>query len=386
MTFMGYKRPDGLVGIRNHVLILPTCACASETCRVVSQQVAGSIHIINNSGCAEVKANEDMTQTILRGFAANPNIFGTVVIGLGCENVGHRELREAIEKITNKPIVSFGIQEEGGTPNTIRLAVRAAREMVAAASIQKREPCGMSNLILGLECGGSDATSGFAANPALGYVSDKLIAMGASTVMAETIELIGAEHVLARRGATREIHDQIITICKDFEDYLHAMGQDCRHGQPTLGNKEGGLSTLEEKSLGCINKGGTSPIVEVVAEGRRPSKKGAIIMDTPGYDIACNTAMIAGGCQMIAFTTGRGTPTGHAIAPIFKITGNRATFERMKDNIEVDVSALTAGEISIEQAGEIIYHEMMEIIEGKLTKAETYGFSDTAIDRICRFI
>lgn len=386
MTFMGYKRPDGLVGIRNHVLILPTCACASETCRVVSQQVAGSIHIINNSGCAEVKANEDMTQTILRGFAANPNIFGTVVIGLGCENVGHRELREAIEKITNKPIVSFGIQEEGGTPNTIRLAVRAAREMVAAASIQKREPCGMSNLILGLECGGSDATSGFAANPALGYVSDKLIAMGASTVMAETIELIGAEHVLARRGATREIHDQIITICKDFEDYLHAMGQDCRHGQPMPGNKEGGLSTLEEKSLGCINKGGTSPIVEVVAEGRRPTKKGAIIMDTPGYDIACNTAMIAGGCQMIAFTTGRGTPTGHAIAPIFKITGNRATFERMKDNIEVDVSALTAGEISIEQAGEIIYHEMMEIIEGKLTKAETYGFSDTAIDRICRFI
>ena len=386
MTFMGYKRPDGLVGIRNHVLILPTCACASETCRVVSQQVAGSIHIINNSGCAEVKANEDMTQTILRGFAANPNIFGTVVIGLGCENVGHRELREAIEKITNKPIVSFGIQEEGGIPNTIRLAVRAAREMVAAASIQKREPCGMSNLILGLECGGSDATSGFAANPALGYVSDKLIAMGASTVMAETIELIGAEHVLARRGATREIHDQIITICKDFEDYLHAMGQDCRHGQPTPGNKEGGLSTLEEKSLGCINKGGTSPIVEVVAEGRRPTKKGAIIMDTPGYDIACNTAMIAGGCQMIAFTTGRGTPTGHAIAPTFKITGNRATFERMKDNIEVDVSALTAGEISIEQAGEIIYHEMMEIIEGKLTKAETYGFSDTAIDRICRFI
>ena len=386
MTFMGYKRPDGLVGIRNHVLILPTCACASETCRVVSQQVAGSIHIINNSGCAEVKANEDMTQTILRGFAANPNIFGTVVIGLGCENVGHRELREAIEKITNKPIVSFGIQEEGGTPKTIRLAVRAAREMVAAASIQKREPCGMSKLILGLECGGSDATSGFAANPALGYVSDKLIAMGASTVMAETIELIGAEHVLARRGATREIHDQIITICKDFEDYLHAMGQDCRPGQPTPGNKEGGLSTLEEKSLGCINKGGTSPIVEVVAEGRRPTKKGAIILDTPGYDIACNTAMIAGGCQMIAFTTGRGTPTGHAIAPIFKITGNRATFERMKDNIEVDVSALTAGEISIEQAGEIIYHEMMEIIEGKLTKAETYGFSDTAIDRICRFI
>lgn len=386
MEFMGYRRPDGLVGIRNHVLILPTCACASETCRVVSQQVAGTVHIINNSGCAEVKANEDMTQTILKGFATNPNIFGTVVIGLGCENVSHSELRASIEKLTNKPVVSFGIQEEGGTVNTIRLAVQAASHMVQEASLQKREPCDMSELILGLECGGSDATSGFAANPALGYVSDKLIAMGASTIMAETIELIGAEHVLARRAINKEVHDQIITICKEYEEYLASMGQDCRHGQPTPGNKAGGLSTIEEKSLGCIYKGGSAPIVEVVAEGCRPTKKGSIIMDTPGYDIACNTAMIAGGCQLIAFTTGRGTPTGHAIAPIFKITGNRETFQRMKDNLEVDVSALTSGEISIEEAGEIIWKEMMEIINGKSTKAEQFGFSDTAIDRICRFI
>lgn len=386
MDFMGYKRPDGLVGIRNHVLILPTCACASETCRVVSQQVQGTVNIINNSGCAEVKANEDMTQTILNGFAANPNIYGTVVIGLGCENVPHDQLRESIKKMTNKPVVSFGIQEAGGTPKTIELAVNAARQMVEEACQVQREPCDMSNLTLGLECGGSDATSGFAANPALGYVSDKLVSMGASTIMAETVELIGAEHVLAFRGATKEIHDQIITICKDFEEHLASMGQNCRYGQPTPGNKAGGLSTIEEKSLGCINKGGNSPIVEVVPEGVRPTKKGAIIMDTPGYDIACNTAMIAGGCQLIAFTTGRGTPTGHAIAPIFKITGNRKTFEMMKDNLEVDVSALTSGEISIEQAGDIIWQEFISIINGKLTKAEIYGFSDTAIDRFCRFI
>lgn len=386
MQFMGYKRPDGLVGIRNHVLILPTCACSSETCRVVSQQVQGTIHIVNNSGCAEVKANEDMTQTILQGFAANPNIYGTVVIGLGCENVPHDQLRESIKKITNKPVVSFGIQEMGGTPRTVEAAVNAARQMAEEASLLHREPCDISSLTLGLECGGSDATSGFAANPALGYVSDKLISLGASTVMAETIELIGAEHVLARRGATKEIHDQIIGICKNFEEHLASMGQNCRYGQPTPGNKAGGLSTLEEKSLGCINKGGTSPIVEVVPEGARPTKKGAIIMDTPGYDIACNTDMIAGGCQLIAFTTGRGTPTGHAVAPIFKITGNRETYARMKDNLEVDVSALTTGEIGVEEAGEIIWKELEAIINGKLTKAELYGFSDTAIDRFCRFI
>ncbi|MDR1827450.1 MAG: UxaA family hydrolase [Methylobacteriaceae bacterium] len=383
---MGYRRPDGLVGIRNHVLILPTCACGSEVCRVVAQQVNGAVHIINNSGCAEVKVNEDMTQTILTGFAANPNIYGTVVIGLGCENVPHDKLLDNIRKKTNKPVVSFGIQEIGGTVKTIDMAVRAARQMVSEASQLKREPCDMSELILGLECGGSDATSGFTANPALGWVSDRLIEMGASTIMAETIELIGAEHVLARRGATKEIHDQIIMICKNFEEHLAGVGQDCRHGQPTPGNKAGGLSTIEEKSLGCIYKGGHYPIVEVVPEGVRPTKKGSIIMDTPGYDIACNTAMIAGGCQVIAFTTGRGTPTGHAVAPILKITGNKQTFEKMKDNLEVDVSAVTEGKMSIEEAGQVIMDELLAIMNGKLTLAEVYGFSDTAIDRMCRFI
>jgi altronate dehydratase large subunit len=386
MQFMGYRRPDGLVGIRNHVLILPTCACGSEVCRVVAQQVNGAVHIINNSGCAEVKVNEDMTQTILTGFAANPNIYGTVVIGLGCENVPHDKLLDNIRKKTNKPVVSFGIQEIGGTVKTIDMAVRAARQMVSEASQLKREPCDMSELILGLECGGSDATSGFTANPALGWVSDRLIEMGASTIMAETIELIGAEHVLARRGATKEIHDQIIMICKNFEEHLAGVGQDCRHGQPTPGNKAGGLSTIEEKSLGCIYKGGHYPIVEVVPEGVRPTKKGSIIMDTPGYDIACNTAMIAGGCQVIAFTTGRGTPTGHAVAPILKITGNKQTFEKMKDNLEVDVSAVTEGKMSIEEAGQVIMDELLAIMNGKLTLAEVYGFSDTAIDRMCRFI
>lgn len=169
-------------------------------------------------------------------------------------------------------------------------------------------------------------------------------------MMSETIEFVGAEHILARRGATKEIHDQIIQICRDYEAHLAAAGQDCRHGQPTPGNKEGGLSTIEEKSLGCIYKGGTRPIVEVVMEGERPTKKGAIVKDSPGYDIASVTAMVAGGCQVVVFTTGRGTPTGHALAPVLKVTANRATYQNMIDNMDIDASGVTEGEVSIEEA------------------------------------
>lgn len=386
MEFMGYKRPDGKVGIRNHVLILPTCACASETCRIVSSQVLGSINIINNSGCAEVEINEDMTQKILTGFAANPNVYGTVIIGLGCENVSHDKLREKIKKITNKPIVSFGIQDEGGTINTINKALRATREMVSDASLIRRESCDVSELIMGIECGGSDATSGFGANPAVGNLSDRLIDLGASTIVSETIEFIGAEHILAKRGLTKEIHDSIIKICNDYEKHLAAVGQNCRYGQPTPGNKDGGLSTIEEKSLGCIYKGGTRPIVEVLMEGERPSKKGAIIMDSPGYDIASVTAMVAGGCQVVVFTTGRGTPTGNAVAPVIKITANRETFKKMNDNMDIDVSGITEGEVGIEDTGELLLEELLTVCNGKITKAEAFGFSDIAIDRFCRFI
>lgn len=386
MDFMGYKRPDGKVGVRNHVLILPTCACASETCRVVASQVRGSVNVINNSGCAEVKGNEDMTQRILVGFALNPNVYGTVIVGLGCENVSHRELRAKIEALTNKPVCSFGIQDEGGTVNTINKAVRAVRKMVEEASLLTREPCDISELMMGIECGGSDATSGIAANPVVGHVSDRLVDLGASSMMSETIEYIGAEHVLANRAATPEIRREIITICRDYEEHLARAGQDCRTGQPTPGNKAGGLSTLEEKSLGCIHKGGTRPIVEVIAEGARPTKRGAIIMDSPGYDIASVTAMVAGGCQLVVFTTGRGTPTGHALAPVIKITGNRETFQNMIDNMDVDVSSVIAGENTIEENAQTLFDEVLAVANGKITKAESYGFSDIAIDRICRFI
>ena len=386
MQFMGYKRSEGRAGIRNHVLILPTCACGSESSRIVASQVRGAVNIVFNTGCSDVAANTAMSQKILTGFACNPNVYGVVIIGLGCETVPHRALREKIEAMTKKPVVSFGIQEEGGTLKTIEKATRAARIMAAEAALQQKEPCDISELLLGIECGGSDATSGIASNPAVGNLSDRLVDLGATTIMSESIEWIGGEHVLARRAATPEIHNQIIKICEDYEKHLLAAGQDCRAGQPTPGNKDGGLSTIDEKSLGCIFKGGTRPVVEVLEQAERPTKQGAIVMDTAGYDISSVTSMVAAGCNAVIFTTGRGTPTGNAIVPVLKVTANRHTYQWMEDNMDVDLSAIIRGEMTIPESGEMLLGEMEKVLNGKLTKAEAYGFSDIAVDHVCRFI
>ena len=340
LKFWGYRRAEGRPGIRNHVLILPGCACGSETARIVASQVRGAVNIVFNTGCSDVAANTSMSQKVLTGFACNPNVCGVVIIGLGCETVGHKQLREKIQAMTSKPVVSYGIQEEGGTLKTIEKAVRAAREMTAQAGMQQKEQFDLSELFLGIECGGSDATSGIASNPAVGELSDLLVDQGATAMMSESIEWIGAEHVVAKRAVNSKLHNQIIKICQDYEEHLKTAGQDCRAGQPTPGNKAGGLSTLDEKSLGCIRKGGTRPIVEVLEQAEKPSKHGAIVMDTAGYDISSVTAMVAGGCQVIIFTTGRGTPTGNAIVPVVKVTANEQTYKSMEDNIDVDLSAI----------------------------------------------
>lgn len=386
MQFMGYRRTEGRAGIRNHVLLLPTCACASESCRIAASQVRGAVNIVFNTGCSDTAANTEMNQRVLTGFACNPNVYGVVIIGLGCETVGHRILCEKIRKMTQKPVVSFGIQEEGGTLRTIEKAVRAARIMAADAARLQKEPFDISELLLGIECGGSDATSGIASNPAVGELSDLLVDLGASTMMSESIEWIGAEHVLAKRAATPKIHNEIIEVCRKYEEHLKAAGQDCRAGQPTPGNKAGGLSTLDEKSLGCIRKGGTRPIVEVLEQAVRPSKVGALVMDTAGYDISSVTSMVAAGCQAVIFTTGRGTPTGNAIAPVLKVTANERTFRMMDDNMDVDLSAIIRGEKTYQTMGRELLDEIGEVCSGKLTKAEAYGFSDVAVDHVCRFV
>ena len=386
MEFWGYRRAEGRAGIRNHVLILPTCVCGSESARIVASQVKGAVNIVFNTGCSDVQANTEMSQKVLTGLACNPNVYGVVIIGLGCETVGHKELREKLQGMTSKPVVSFGIQEEGGTLRTIEKAVRAARELAAEAAMQQRERFPISELLLGIECGGSDATSGLASNPAVGELSDLLVDLGASTMMSESIEWIGGEHVLAKRAATPELHNQIIEVCRAYEEHLKAAGQDCRAGQPTPGNKAGGLSTLDEKSLGCIRKGGTRPIVEVLEQAARPTKRGAIVMDTAGFDISSVTSMVAGGCNAVIFTTGRGTPTGNAIVPVLKVTANERTFRMMDDNMDIDLSPIIRGEKTFREMGREMLADIEALCNGRMTKAEVYGFSDIAVDHVCRFV
>ena len=386
MNFMGYRRPDGKAGIRNKVLILPTCVCSSETCRIVADQVEGAIYTSNQAGCSEVEQNLKICYDMYSGFAANPNIYGTVLIGLGCEGCTPDKMADAIREKTNKPLAVVVIQDEGGTVNAINKAVKYAREFVQEASLVQKEEIPLSELFIGLECGGSDATSGLAANPVVGKVSDLVVDNGGSAVMSETTEFIGAEHILEKRAATPEIKKQIIGICKNLEEHLANVNQNLRTGQPTPGNKEGGISTIEEKSLGCIYKGGTRPIVEVLDYAQMPTKKGALIMDTPGFDVASVTAMVAGGCQLVIFTTGRGTPTGNIIAPVIKVTGNAKTYKNMKDNIDFDASLVLSGEKTIDERGQELFEEMLEVANGKVTKAEAFGFNECSMQRICKFI
>ena len=386
LKFWDYRRAEGRPGIRNHVLILPTCACGSESSRIVASQVRGAVNIVFNTGCSDVAANTAMSQKVLTGFACNPNVFGVVIIGLGCETVGHDKLKAKIQSMTSKPVVSFGIQDEGGTLKTIEKAVRAAREMAAEAGMQQKELFPITELFMGIECGGSDATSGIASNLAVGELSDRLVDLGATTMMSESIEWIGGEHVLAKRAATPKVHNEIIEVCRAYEEHLKAAGQDCRAGQPTPGNKAGGLSTLDEKSLGCIRKGGTRPIVEVLEQAQRPTKRGAVVMDTAGYDISSVTSMVAGGCQVVVFTTGRGTPTGNAIVPVLKVTANGRTYQRMEDNMDVDLSAIVRGEKTFQEMGGELLKSIHQVANGKLTKAEAYGFSDIAVDHVCRYV
>jgi altronate dehydratase large subunit len=350
--------------------------------------VDGAVSLVNQNGCGEVAGNTRITQTVLSGLAANPNVYGTVLVGLGCELNTISTMAEEIRAKTNKPLETLCIQEDGGTVNTIRKAVRKAQEMVLEASSLPQEEFNPSDLMLGVECGGSDATSGLVANPVMGYVSDRLVELGGTSIFSETPEIIGAEHLLAKRAATPEVGQQVIDICARLERQLSTAGEDLRSGQPSPGNKAGGITTLEEKSLGCIHKGGTKPLVEVVEYAQRPSRKGLIFMDTPGYDPLSVTAKAAAGCQLIIFTTGRGNPIGNPIVPVLKVTANKVTFEKMNDNMDMDFSPVLDGERTIEQMGEEVLEEIARITRGRKTKAEIlgFGFTETVMSRMCNYV
>ena len=387
MTFYGYRRPDGRVGVRNRVLILPASVCASDTARIIAQQVEGAISFNNQQGCSQVGPDQQFTMDVMAGYAANPNIYGTVVVSLGCENCQMDLVTAAIRERTNKPMEQVIIQEAGGTLKAVEIAVRYAKQMVAEAALLQKEEFPLSELIVGTECGGSDPTSGLAANPAIGAMSDLVVKAGGTSILSETSEFIGAEHILARRAANKEVHDRIYEITTRFENHVHAVGEDVRAGNPSPGNKAGGITTLEEKSLGCIHKGGHSTINAVYDYAKQvKSKQGLVIMDTPGNDPASVAAMVAGGAQVVVFSSGRGSPVGHPIAPVVKVTGNKITFANMEDNIDFCAAPLIYGEKTVEQLGTDLLNMVVETACGKQTKAEALGFVETAIARICNYV
>jgi len=381
MEFMGYRRANGKVGVRNHVLVIPSVVCSQGAAEAITRNVKGSVYLPNVFGCAQVGADREQTKRSLAGFGTNPNIYAVLVVGNGCENLSAKEMAEAIQP-SGKRVEYIEIQEVGGTKKTISKGRKIVKEMQADAAKVERQPIPVSELILGTECGGSDYTSGLGSNPSVGAASDLLVEAGGTVILSETTELIGAEHLLARRARTPEIGKQVLDLIKWWETEAIKTGQDIRGANPAPGNIEGGITTLEEKSLGCIYKGGTKTLEEVVKYAFPPTKKGLILMDTPGHDIDQLTAMMAGGSQIAVFTTGRGTPTGSPIGPVIKISANAETCKKMKDNIDINVSTVVQGKESVKEAGKRIFDEIVAVASGKLSKAEKLGQRDFCIFKI----
>ncbi|KSU80320.1 altronate dehydratase large subunit [Fictibacillus enclensis] len=377
----GYRRPDGRVGIRNHVLILPTIVCATQAAKNVTELVQGTVSFIHQHGCAQVGVDYDQTFRTYVGMGTNPNVYGVIVMGLGCETHQGKSVADEIAKC-GKPVELVSIQDHGGTLAATAEASKIAAQMVQDASALVKEPFDMSELIVATECGGSDACSGLSANPAVGYVSDRVVDRGGTAILAETTELIGAEHLLADRAVNDRVAQKVYQVIEAMESRAIHMGVDIRTGNPSPGNRKGGLTTLEEKSLGAAAKAGTRPLQELIDYAERPSEKGLVWMDTPGHDIEQLTGMVAGGAQIVLFTSGRGTPTGSPIAPVIKIATNTSMFEKMRENMDVNAGTIIEGTENLESVGERILNEIERTANGKLTKSEILKQHDFGIWRI----
>jgi altronate dehydratase large subunit len=380
-TFKGYPRRDGAFGVRNHLLVIPTVVCANGVVERFDREGFDVAMLTHQAGCAQVGDDLELTAATLRGVATNPNVGAVIVLSLGCESNQPQELAEAVRE-AGRPVEVLTIQDCGGITATYERAKEAARQFAVMLEEQEPVEVPVSELVVGLECGGSDAWAGITANPALGRAADRLVDAGATVILAETPEIIGAEDFLIARAADAETAGRLRQFVEDWERLAATTGVDARGGQPTPGNQAGGLTTIEEKSLGAIQKGGASPVVEAVPFGKRPTRRGLVFMDTPGQDIEQLAGFAAGGAQVVCFTTGRGTPTGSPVMPVIKIASNSRVAQFMAEHIDVDAGAIVSGDATLDEVGETIYGCVLATASGATTASERGRHREFALPRL----
>ena len=398
-TFQGYQRPNGNVGTRNYIAIISNVNCSASVARMIANRfdeealrdypnIDGVISFRHEGGCAMAfnGSRHQMLTRVLGGIARHPNIGGFLLVGLGCEQgtLDHLVESQKLHSIAvpnrggsnalENEIAVLSIQNSGGTRQTIERGVEVVREMLERVNQATRTTVSASNLILGTNCGGSDGYSGITANPALGIASDKIVACGGTSILAETTEIYGAEHLLTRRARTREVAEKLLERIEWWKKYCGNYGEEFDNN-PSVGNKAGGLTTIAEKSLGAVSKGGSTALEAVYEYAEPVTQKGFVVMDTPGFDPASVTGIVAGGANLVAFTTGRGSCFGFKPAPSFKIASNSALFRRMPEDMDFNAGEIVEGR-SVEEVGHELFMRLLQTASGEPTCSEKLGIGD----------
>jgi altronate hydrolase len=387
-TFLGFRRPNGKVGTRNYLAILTSVNCSATTARLIAREVErsgmladfpnvdGVIALVHGTGCGMASKGEGF-EALMRtewGYAANPNVGATLMVGLGCEVFQIGRMKEEYGLVDGDDFQSLTIQATGGTRRTIEVGMERLRAMLPVLDRAHREPAPASALTLALQCGGSDGYSGITANPALGAAADILVRNGGAAILSETPEIYGAEHLLTRRAATPEVGRQLVERIRWWEDYCARNGGEMNNN-PSPGNKAGGLTTILEKSLGAAAKGGTTPLNAVYKYAEPVVSKGFVFMDTPGYDPVSATGQVAGGANVLAFTTGRGSAYGCKPTPSVKLATNTEMYRRMVDDMDINCGDVLDG-VSIEDKGKEIFDMVLAVASGARTKSEQLGYGE----------
>ncbi|MGK6316240.1 UxaA family hydrolase [Neorhizobium sp. DT-125] len=388
-TFLGYDRGLGGAGTRNYIGVISSVNCSATVSRYIADyfnrmggldgfpNVDGVVALTHGGGCALNTRSEGYRLLIrtIQGYAKHPNFGGILMIGLGCETNQIAPILEHYRMEEGDRLRTMTIQQHGGTRKTIDAAIAIIREMLPGVNAAARTPQPLSKLKLALECGGSDGYSGISANPALGYASDLIVRNGGTTVLSETPEIYGAEHLLTRRAVTPEVARKLLQRIDWWRDYTARNGDELNNN-PSHGNKLGGLTTILEKSLGAVAKGGSMPLKAVYEFAETVTEQGFVFMDTPGYDPVAVTGQVAGGCNVICFTTGRGSVSGFKPAPCIKIATNSEMYEHMKEDMDLNCGGIVTGEETIEEAGTRIFEDVIAVASGKKTLSEIYDYGD----------